>query len=208
MKRQRESIRLFQNEWLEKLSHVHPITPLVIWGPVIFALLWRSFNVHYLSLASVIFLGILGFLIWTLAEYMLHRFVFHYKPTSVFGRRVHFIIHGIHHDDPEDATRLVMPPVAAVVLGATLYVFFRVLLGAVYVEPFFALFLVGYLCYDYIHFYVHHFVPKTRFGKFLKQNHMLHHFVTPEARWGVSSPLWDHVFGTVLEHNKHQPSPR
>ncbi|MCM2322727.1 MAG: sterol desaturase family protein, partial [Oligoflexia bacterium] len=50
---------------------------------------------------------------------------------------------------------------------------------------------------DYTHFAVHHFTPRTRYGKMLKQHHMLHHYVDPEARWGVSSPFWDYVFGTL-----------
>jgi sterol desaturase/sphingolipid hydroxylase (fatty acid hydroxylase superfamily) len=58
---------------------------------------------------------------------------------------------------------------------------------------------VGYLCYDYIHFATHHFRPRTRVGKFLKQHHMLHHFAEHGSRWGVSSPMWDYVFGTLEE---------
>jgi sterol desaturase/sphingolipid hydroxylase (fatty acid hydroxylase superfamily) len=92
-----------------------------------------------------------------------------------------------------------MPPFVSVILATLLFFSFRAIFGAVYVEPYFAGFLIGYLCYDYIHFSVHHFTPKTKLGKLLKQSHMHHHFITPNARWGVSSPFWDYVFGTLEE---------
>ena len=191
------SIRLFESDFLERFTHVHPIIPLVMWTPLITYLIWRSFAVDHLSFAAVAGLGLAALFVWTFAEYTLHRFVFHLKPTTPARTRLAFIIHGLHHDDPVDASRLVMPPLPGLILAALLYSLFRGLLGPVLVEPFFAFFIVGYLCYDYIHFSVHHFNPKTRAGKYLKASHMRHHFVSHEARWGVSSPLWDYVFGTV-----------
>ncbi len=109
------------------------------------------------------------------------------------GKYLVFLFHGVHHDDPEDARRLVMPPIAGIALAYAFYRFFGVVLGHAILPPFFGGFITGYLCYDYIHYYVHHFTPRTAVGKFLKQYHMLHHFVTPNARFGVSSPLWDLV---------------
>lgn len=193
----RSSIRLFKSPFLEFFSHVHPAVPLVLWGPLIAFLLWRSVAVHSMPLTRVAGLGIAGLFVWTLAEYALHRHVFHFRPRGAFQERVAFLIHGVHHADPNDATRLVMPPVSAIVLASALYLVFRAGLGPVLVEPFFALFLVGYLAYDYIHFYVHHFNPRSRLGKRLKRNHMVHHFAEHDAWWGVSSPLWDYVFGTA-----------
>jgi sterol desaturase/sphingolipid hydroxylase (fatty acid hydroxylase superfamily) len=190
------SPRMFEADWMEWFSHVHPATPALLWGPLISWLLWRSVAVHSLSIPMILALGFSGFFVWTLAEYLLHRFIFHYEHDSWLGRRMHFILHGVHHEAPTDATRLVMPPFAAVCLALILYIVFRALLGPAYVEPFFALFLVGYLCYDYIHYYVHRFIPRGPIGRFLKQSHMQHHYVSPNSRWGVSSPLWDYVFGT------------
>ena len=193
------SVRLFKSDFWERFSHVHPITPLIMWTPVISYLLWRAVVVHGLSLEVIAPLGVAGFFVWTLAEYGLHRFVFHYKATSKRQERFVFIMHGLHHEDPKDATRLVMPPAPGLIWATILFFLFRLLLGPSLVEPFFAFFLVGYLCYDYIHFSVHHFTPRTRVGRYLKQSHMMHHFVSPNARWGVSSPLWDYVFNTFSD---------
>jgi dihydroceramide fatty acyl 2-hydroxylase len=187
-------VRIFDNPILERISHVHPVTPLLLWTPVVAWLSWRSFAVHRLESGTAIALGAAGLFVWTLTEYLVHRFAFHLAPTSRGRRRVQFIIHGIHHADPDDRTRLVMPPAPAIAASAALYGLFRAVLGPAWVEPFFACFIAGYLAYDYTHFAIHCRRPRTRVGRYLRRHHMLHHFVTPDARWGVSSPLWDWIF--------------
>lgn len=191
--------RLFKNDYLEKLSHVHPITPLLMWVPFIGWLFYRALAVDGLSVFTVVGLAAVGFLFWTLTEYVLHRYIFHMggeHPTG-WKKGLQFLIHGIHHLEPNDATRLVMPPAPAVILCVIFYTLYTLVFGAALVKPFVSGWLVGYLCYDYIHFAVHHFKPRTKLGKMLKQNHMNHHFLEHEALWGVSSPIWDYVFGTL-----------
>jgi sterol desaturase/sphingolipid hydroxylase (fatty acid hydroxylase superfamily) len=204
MKKPHQSIRIFKSDFCEWFTHVHPITPLLIWVPVVLALFYKSYLDPQLNAWSVSGWVVLGLFIWTLTEYLLHRFIFHFPAINAFTARFVYTTHGLHHDDPVDPTRLVMPPFASVILAILLYGFFRWVFGPVYVNPFFASFLVGYLCYDYTHYAVHHFTPRTRYGKWVKQNHMAHHFVNPNARWGVSSPLWDHVFGTYEEAKQVQ----
>jgi len=202
MQKPYKSIRVFKSSFMERFTHVHPLVPLIVWAPIAGWLLWRCFAVHELSPYLVGTLGVAGFFTWTFVEYVLHRFLFHYEGEGPVGQRIHFLIHGLHHADPVDPTRLVMPPAASIFIGTGLYTVFRSLMGPVWVEPFFTFFIIGYLCYDYIHFYVHFFNPKTRFGKFLKNSHMQHHYVSPSSRWGVSSPLWDYVFGTLEDADK------
>jgi sterol desaturase/sphingolipid hydroxylase (fatty acid hydroxylase superfamily) len=191
------STRLFENDWLERASHVHPVTPALVWMPVIAWLLWRSLAVDRLDIAVMAGLAPAGLLAWTLTEYLVHRFLFHWRPRSPAARRLVFIVHGVHHETPDDPTRLLMPPVPAIAGFAILYAIVRTMLGSPWAEPFFAFFLLGYLAYDYVHLAVHRGRPRTRVGRVLWRWHMLHHFATPEARWGVSSPVWDHVFRTA-----------
>ncbi|NDD91267.1 fatty acid hydroxylase [bacterium] len=193
-----DSIRLFKNPILESLTHVHPLVPLMIWGPFVSLLFFWSTQ-SWLSPLMILGLAVLGLLIWTLSEYLLHRHLFHFTPRNAFQERIAYLIHGIHHDQPEDATRLVMPPAAGVILATLLFVPFRLAFGPVMVLPFFAGFLIGYLCYDYTHYAIHHFSMSSTVGRYLKNHHMKHHFMTHGARWGVSSPLWDLVFGTMVE---------
>jgi sterol desaturase/sphingolipid hydroxylase (fatty acid hydroxylase superfamily) len=200
------TIRVFKSEFLERFTHVHPLTPAIFWIPVVSWLFWRCFAIHRMSVALVFGLALLGFITWTLSEYLLHRFVFHLSTGTPLRARLQFLIHGLHHDAPQDATRLVMPPLPAVVLASALYALFKLALGSPRVEPFFAAFLTGYLCYDYIHYYVHHFNPRSRTMKMIKQHHMLHHYAEHGAKWGVSSPFWDYVFGTVEDRERPRPS--
>lgn len=193
----RDSVRLFESDFLERFTHVHPVVPLMIWVPVIAALIYRSFAVHGNTGVEFAAFGFLGLFFWTLVEYGLHRFAFHYKAKSAFGNRIVYLVHGLHHEDPLDPTRLVMPPLPAAIYAALLVPVFRFFLGAEHCEAFIACFLVGYLAYDYIHYYVHHFTPKFALGKFLKRYHLLHHYANYDSKWGVSNPLWDYVFGTV-----------
>jgi len=192
-----QSIRLFENDFLERLTHVHPIVPLLFWGPVVVWLLWRSFALHHLSLLPVLGIGALGLVTWTLTEYCLHRFVFHYPARSKLGRRFVYLFHGNHHDDPQDKTRLVMPPSGAIPIMAALFLLFGLVIPAPWIEPFGAFFISGYLIYDYIHYATHHFRMKNPVAKYLRRYHLKHHFSGEDGRYGVSSPLWDIVFGST-----------
>lgn len=196
MSKNYKSVRMFENQTLENLSHVHPITPLIFWAPIASYFFYRSFLDSTKSTAAIGALAIFGFLSWTLTEYILHRYVFHFEGESEFSKKFHFLVHGIHHTDANDPTRLVMPPSLSLIIGSILFFTFRSVLGNSAICPFFGGFVVGYLCYDYTHFYVHFARPKTGFGKWLKKYHMDHHFVSPNARWGVSTPIWDYVFRT------------
>jgi sterol desaturase/sphingolipid hydroxylase (fatty acid hydroxylase superfamily) len=109
------------------------------------------------------------------------------------------MIHGVHHDHPNDPKRLVMPPSASVPLALVFALIFYVVLGAHWWMPFTAGFLAGYLAYDMIHYHVHHHKPRTRVGRRLRELHMRHHFQDHERGFGVSAPYWDHVFGTPPE---------
>lgn len=201
-----KNIRLFENPVLESLSHVHPATPAILWIPVILYHFWQAFTVDGLALATVLGLTLAGFLVWTLAEYTLHRYVFHWEPKSQWGQRFVYVMHGNHHDEPNDPTRLVMPPFPAIAIASVFYWLFYAILGGHFISPFFAGFLLGYLAYDYTHFAVHHFTPRTPWGRFIKKYHMMHHFVQYEAKWGVSTPLWDYVFGTSEPSSESKPA--
>jgi sterol desaturase/sphingolipid hydroxylase (fatty acid hydroxylase superfamily) len=191
-----KSIRLFKNPILEALTHVHPSIPFLLWIPIIGYFWFQSVAGLNLSVPSVISMSALGLLFWTLTEYTMHRYVFHYQATSKIGKYLVFLFHGIHHDDPQDPTRLVMPPVVSLTLGFAFFGLFQWTMGPSG-TPFFCGFIAGYLVYDYLHFAIHHFRPRTAWGKALKEHHMKHHFIAHGAKWGVSSALWDRVFRTM-----------
>jgi dihydroceramide fatty acyl 2-hydroxylase len=187
------SPKMFENDFLDFFTRVHPIVPVVIFAPAITVLAYLGFDGKGAG-ALLWMLG--GYAFWTLTEYWLHRVVFHFERDNPFVQRFHFMIHGVHHDHPNDRLRLVMPPSASIPLAALFLLLFAAVLGPGAWEAFAAGFLAGYLAYDMLHYHVHHHVPKSRAGKKLRELHMRHHFQDHERGFGVSAPWWDHVFGT------------
>ena len=188
------SSRLFQNNWLETCTHVHPAIPLIVWTPLIAYLIYISLQV--LTLAQVLIWLPIGLFVWTFIEYTFHRYAFHYPAKSKLGKWLVHLLHGIHHHEPHDSSRLVMPPTASIIILGLFYSGFYLIIGDKFIHPFFAFFLVGYLCYDYTHYATHHFRCNGKVMKILKHNHMAHHHISSKKRFGVSSPLWDYVFKT------------
>jgi sterol desaturase/sphingolipid hydroxylase (fatty acid hydroxylase superfamily) len=181
---------------LEGLSKVHFTIPLFIFIPVIGFCIYEDFQN---SLGFALFAGLFfaGLFVWTFVEYIMHRFVFHYMPADKpWAQRLHFIFHGVHHDYPSDRLRLVLPPSVSIPLALVFYFLFRALMPANYLFGFFPGFILGYLIYDISHYAIHHFNFKGSIWKKIKQHHMLHHYQDPAKGYGVSSPLWDKVFGS------------
>jgi sterol desaturase/sphingolipid hydroxylase (fatty acid hydroxylase superfamily) len=199
-----ETVRMFENDFLESLSRVHFSVPLIIYLPVIAYCLYEAVITPDLSTLSILGFIFLGIVVWTLTEYSLHRFIFHYQPKSKFGERIHFMFHGVHHDYPSDSRRLVMPPSVSLPLALLFYVLFYYILGEIRIYPFFAGFLTGYLFYDMTHYAVHHFNMHNKFWLAIKNHHMRHHFMDSGKGFGVSSPVWDDIMGTNFKNQKKQ----
>lgn len=197
-----EPIRLFKSDFLEFFTHISPVAILVIWTPIVAICLYLSITHPESSFISV-FLGILiGLFVWTFSEYVLHRFVFHFIPKNNWQEKLAFLFHGVHHAQPKDKTRLVMPPavsipLASIFLGLFYVVFYVVLHADRWMFSTFAGFLIGYLIYDLMHYATHHFPMRKGIWKQLKRLHMQHHYKYPNLLFGVSSPIWDYVFATL-----------
>jgi sterol desaturase/sphingolipid hydroxylase (fatty acid hydroxylase superfamily) len=189
-----DSIRMFENGLLERLSKVDFYVPLIVFVPAIMFLVWKSLinlQMNFLPFCGYVALGLF---VWSFTEYILHRFIFHFYPKSSLGKRIHFIFHGVHHDYPNDAKRLVMPPSASIPLALAFFFLFNAILPVNTVYAFFLGFISGYLIYDMAHYALHHANFKSPFLKKLKQHHMLHHYSDSTRGFGVSSDFWDNVF--------------
>ena len=206
MSRNEQPIRLFKSSFLEFFTHVHPVVVLIIWLPVALyhlALAVSALPVSGLTPLHLVIGFLIGAVVWSLTEYTVHRFIFHFEPKSPppWLERMIFLFHGIHHAQPWDKTRLVMPPAVSVPLALLFYFLFSRIAGGLmgapqWVDVLFSGFVVGYVAYDMIHYATHHLPMKWGVLKWLKKHHMLHHYKTPNERYGVSSPAWDVVFGT------------
>ena len=141
-----------------------------------------------ISIAAIVLLFIFGLTIWTLAEYLLHRFVLHGWPF--FAK-----YHQAHHDDP---SALIASPTlfslgvfaSIALLPATL------LLGLWPALPCFAGFLVGYIAFAAVHEIIHHSQSQNAVARHFKHFHARHHHATPARNFGVLTSFWDRIFGT------------
>lgn len=194
-----ETVRMFENDFLEAFSRVHPAVPVIVYVPVILYFLFISIVKFELGFITILSLFLSGVSVWSLSEYTLHRFIFHYHPKSKYGKRLHFIFHGVHHDYPSDSRRLVMPPSVSIPLAILFYFLFEFILGSILVAPFFVGFILGYLFYDMTHYAIHHFNMHSKFWLAIKNHHMKHHYMDSKKGFGVSSPAWDVIIGTDFD---------
>lgn len=192
----KDSVRMFKNNLLESLSKVHFSVPLFIFIPVIIYFTYRALWVEKMQLVPFLSYYLFGLFVWTLTEYVMHRFVFHLepKPGVKWMERIHFIFHGVHHDYPSDAQRLVLPPSVSIPLSTGFYFLFSLFLDPGQLAAFFSAFITGYLCYDMMHYAFHHANFKNKYWKKLKDHHMLHHYADAHKGYGVSSAFWDKIF--------------
>ena len=200
--------QLFKNQYIEYLTKTHP---LVIWGlymPIIVLMLYYSSVMLQLTGAKIIVIFLGGMFFWSFFEYCIHRFVFHFVAESKKVTKIVYLIHGNHHQYPRDKQRLFMPPVPSLILAIVIfslqYLIFNLLKGHVYVFAFFAGFLLGYLMYGTMHYAIHAFNPSYKWMKPLWRNHHLHHYKNDHLGFGVSSTLWDHLFGTMFDLKKEK----
>jgi sterol desaturase/sphingolipid hydroxylase (fatty acid hydroxylase superfamily) len=196
-----ESVRMFKSNFWESLSKVHFTVPLIIYIPVILFFIFKDLFILKEGIVAFICFAALGVFVWSLTEYLLHRFIFHFVPSSGWGLRMHFIFHGVHHDYPNDTRRLVMPPSVSIPLAFLFYFLFSLVLSTQNLYAFFPGFVAGYLVYDISHYAIHHFNFKNKYWKKIKKHHMLHHYADAKRGFGVSSSFWDKVFQSDLKNN-------
>ncbi|MEO6000182.1 MAG: sterol desaturase family protein [Chitinophagaceae bacterium] len=195
--------RLFKSQYVEMLTKTHP---LVIWGmylPVIiyFVLLsYSKLNFSPIYIAAILFMGMLS---WTFFEYLMHRFAFHFIADNPRIQRFIYVLHGNHHEYPRDKERLFMPPVPSLIIASLFFILFYSLLDN-NVFMFFPGFLLGYLMYGTMHFAIHAWNPPYKWMKSLWRNHHLHHYKNEHQGFGVSTTLWDRIFGTMFDLKKEK----
>jgi len=173
--------------------------PLILFVPVVMYFSYLSLAVYNFSSIKFLLLISGGFLLWSLTEYLFHRFVFHHYPKSEWGRKIHFLVHGVHHAYPNDSMRLVMPPALSIPLALFFYFVWSFIFGS-HSAPIFAGFVLGYLGYDMMHYATHHakFMKANWFVR-IKNHHMKHHYQDPDHGFGVTSDFWDKIFRTEIK---------
>jgi sterol desaturase/sphingolipid hydroxylase (fatty acid hydroxylase superfamily) len=195
---------MFESDVVDVFSRIPAWVVPTIYVPMVVGLMvYGAFA--GVSVAWLLAQFALGWFVWTLMEYWLHRTVFHWVPDAPWGERFHFYLHGVHHKWFTDKYRLVMPPAASLGTAVVVYGALHGLgwLTSAWVSPtwtygVFAGIAMGYMVYDCTHYYIHHFKPKGPIGRALRAHHNKHHHnaAFAEKKFGVSTTLWDHVFRT------------
>ncbi|KAI8080718.1 uncharacterized protein B0P05DRAFT_509045 [Gilbertella persicaria] len=195
-------VSYFENPWMDVLSRTHWYTVPMIWLPFVCFQVWKSMHApNYHTIETTLQGFGLGIAFWTLFEYVLHRFLFHLDallPDHSLALLVHFTLHGIHHHMPMDRLRLVMPPALTVILSVPVFKLAHTLFLPAFAYAFVGGAFFGYVCYDMIHYYIHHAKVIEIYFKELKRYHVAHHYKNFESGFGITSKFWDYVFGTVL----------
>lgn len=181
---------------VERITRTHISIPLIVFFVFSLFLIYHGITDKGLSGWQIIPLFLTGFLLFTLAEYIMHRYLFHMNETTEIKKKLVYTMHGVHHHYPKDKDRLAMPIPASVTFAFLFFLLFRFLLGDL-VYAFLPGFFMGYASYLWVHFMIHAFQPPKNFFKILWVHHGIHHHKQPERAFGVSSPLWDVIFRTM-----------
>jgi sterol desaturase/sphingolipid hydroxylase (fatty acid hydroxylase superfamily) len=190
------TVKLFSNAILERLSRTNFLFPVIFYSLLSLSFVVLAYKDEDINFLRTLFLLPLGWLFFTLIEYLVHRFLFHFKATTEKELDIQYKIHGVHHEFPRDKDRLVMPPVVSIVLVFGFYFLFYFIMG----NPgklFFSGFIAGYSSYLVIHYAVHALKPPNNFLKFFWKHHSMHHYDSVHSAFSVSMPLWDYVFNTL-----------
>ncbi|MEL7001501.1 MAG: sterol desaturase family protein [Bacteroidota bacterium] len=185
-----------KNPFIERLTRTHIAIPITLFTIYSGALLYWSVVNTSLNPVITVSLFFTGLLVFTLVEYLMHRYLFHMKTYTAFRKKMQYLFHGVHHDFPKDKDRLAMPPLASVTIATVLLFLFRLIMGD-FVFGFLPGFLIGYAGYLFVHYIVHAYQPPKNIFRTLWVHHGIHHYKDNTRAFGVSSPLWDYVFRTM-----------
>lgn len=190
----RPRVRLFKSERLEKLTLIDPVAFALVWGTVLPLIAWSGWG-QGVGFFRGLSLFLIGLAVWSVFEYALHRYLFHWSTEWAPVRWLVFLIHGNHHAYPNDRMRNLMPLVVSLPIAFGVWSGSRAAIGPA--GAWVALgFLCGYVIYDVIHFACHQKSKGGRLFKLLKQHHMRHHYIDQQRNFAISAIFWDRVFGT------------
>ena len=198
-----KQVSLFRNSFFERITKTNPLVAISSYVVIsIGMIVWAGIYMEISPGAYLLFPA--GWIIFTLIEYLAHRYAYHSGEYRVEGHW-QYKVHGYHHDFPKDEERLVMPIWLAFILLGLFFGVFYMFLGK-YAFFFFPGFLFGYGYYLLIHYLVHAYKPPKGYFRFLWRHHHLHHSKFENSAFGVSTRLWDMVFHTMPKHARMSKS--
>jgi 4-hydroxysphinganine ceramide fatty acyl 2-hydroxylase len=195
--RRKSEGQLFKSKFLERVTRTPIWVPQLMFGVIITGFLWNVLTKMDFTVVETIIFFFSGLLSWSFAEYVVHRFLYHTESNSDTLYSVQHKGHGIHHQHPVDKDRLAMPPLPGLILACGFFGLFYLIMGQKS-YMFFPGFLTGYLMYITMH-YAQHVIGKPSYKPLQKlwNHHKVHHYTNPYKAFGVSTRLWDFIFGSM-----------
>lgn len=191
---------IFKNPFLESLTKTNLTQNIIVYGLITILMIYNVLIIRRMPFLTFISLFVSALFFWTMTEYFLHRYLFHWISDNKLAKRFHFILHGSHHLFPRDSERILMPPVPGVILATLLFILFYIIFSLLGIAEltwaFFPGFFLGYVLYSILHRATHVNKPPKKF-KYLWRHHSIHHYKYPDKAFGVSTTLWDRVFRTM-----------
>ena len=129
-----------------------------------------------------------GLVVWPLLEYVIHGVLSHRLRTPAAA------MHWTHH---RDARRVFTPLTVWLPIALVLWAGLAQAAGAVAAGAFVLGIVAGFLRYEHVHWRIHFRAPRNAHQELLRVHHLSHHFRNPNAYHGVTTRLWDRVFGTL-----------
>lgn len=188
--------QMFTNPILERLTRTNILVPITMFLVFAGVSLYYALTTTTINLGLGLGIAVVGYIVFTFVEYMMHKHFFHMEPSNPIKDKLQYTVHGVHHDYPKDKYRLAMPPYVSATYAAIFYLVFTLIMGD-YALYFLPGFLFGYASYLGFHYLVHALAPPKNFMKVLWVNHAIHHYKDPDVAFGVSTPLWDILLGTM-----------
>ena len=186
---------LFESTWLEKLTVVSAFWFVVTWSvmlPLVAIAGWGAVApLTGLGLAAV------GLVTWSLFEYAVHRYLFHWNTQRPWAKRLIFLLHGNHHAQSDDRLRNLMPPILSIPIALSIWAMFVAVIGPAGTWLFLG-FIVGYVAYDLVHYACHQWPMRGALGLALKRHHMRHHHVDEEMNYAITGIFWDRIFSSRI----------
>ena len=193
---QQQPLRLFRSQALERLSVISLHAFIITWAAALPLIVWTGCK---MSGGGVIVapLVLAGVVVWSLFEYAMHRFAFHWSSSVPLIRGTVFVLHGNHHVSSNDPLRNLMPPVVSIPIASVVWGLCILALGPQGTWLFLG-FIGGYVLYDLIHFGCHQWPMKGRLASMIKRHHMRHHHCNEAGNFAITTPVWDKLFGSTI----------
>jgi sterol desaturase/sphingolipid hydroxylase (fatty acid hydroxylase superfamily) len=149
------------------------------------------------SLSSAAALFVVGLLTWGLYEYATHRWVLHREPKAEGFNLPGNLTHLRHHADPNSLQRLNVQLSESIPVCVVYVLLAWAITGSWQAAThLFTGLIAGYFFYEYLDFQAHHGTSRGRLTRYFRKYHLQHHHYDATVRFGVTSPLFDYLFGT------------